>query len=62
MRTLIAIEANYGFARLVDLAHAELVTVSKHGRSVVVALMTEEDARLKALDTLKSRLTKEIEK
>ncbi len=50
MQTLSAKDAKYGFGRLIDLARAEPVAVSKHGRPVVVVLSVEEYGRLKALD------------
>ena len=50
-RTLSAKDAKYGFGRLIDLAHAEPVTVAKHGRPVVVVLSVEEYERLTSLDT-----------
>lgn len=54
MRILSAKDAKYGFGRLIDLARAEPVVVSKHGRPVVVVLAIEEYERLKALDLRKS--------
>jgi len=53
MKTLTAKDAKYGFGRLIDLASAEPVAVSKHGRSVVVVVAVEEFDRLKALDSPK---------
>ncbi len=50
MQTLSAKDAKYGFGRLIDLARAEPVAVSKHGRPVVVVLSVEEYGRLKSLD------------
>jgi prevent-host-death family protein len=50
MRTLSAKDAKYGFGRLIDLARAEPVAVSKHGRTVVVVLSIEEYEKLKALE------------
>ena len=50
MQTLTAKDAKYGFGRLIDLARAAPVTVTKHGRPVVVVLSVEEYERLKALD------------
>ncbi|MGJ4940617.1 type II toxin-antitoxin system prevent-host-death family antitoxin [Bradyrhizobium sp. HKCCYLS1011] len=38
-------EREYGFERLIDLAHAAPVTVEKHGRPVVVVLAIEEYER-----------------
>ena len=54
MRTLSAKDAKYGFGRLIDIARAEPVAVSKHGRPVVVVLSVEEYGRLKSLDALKA--------
>ena len=51
MKTLTAKDAKYGFGRLIDLARAKPVAVSKHGRPVVVVLAVEEFERLTALDT-----------
>ena len=51
MQTLSAKDAKYGFGRLIDLARAEPVTVTKHGRSVIVVLSVEEYERLKALES-----------
>jgi prevent-host-death family protein len=50
MKTLTAKDAKYGFGRLIDLALAKPVAVSKHGRPVVVVLAVEEFERLAALD------------
>ena len=50
MQTLSAKDAKYGFARLIDLARAEPIAVTKHGRPVVVVLSVEEYERLKALE------------
>ena len=41
MQTLSAKDAKYGFGRLIDLARAELVAVSKHGQAVVVVIAVE---------------------
>ena len=54
MQTLSAKDAKYGFGRLIDLARAEPVAVTKHGRPVVVVMAVEEYERLKALDQRKS--------
>ncbi len=54
MQTLSAKDAKYGFGRLIDLARAEPVAVTKHGRRVVVVLSVEEYERLKSLDTPKT--------
>ena len=51
MQILSAKDAKYGFGRLIDLARAKPVAVTKHGRTVVVVLSAEEYERLKALDT-----------
>jgi len=53
MQTLSAKDAKYGFGRLIDLARAEPVAVTKHGRTVVVVLAIEEYERLKSLDVQK---------
>ena len=50
MQTLSAKDAKYGFGRLIDLARAEPIAVTKHGRPVVVVLSVEEYERLKALE------------
>ena len=50
MQTLSAKDAKYGFGRLIDLARAEPIAVTKHGRPVVVVLSVEECERLKALE------------
>lgn len=50
MKTLTAKDAKYGFGRLIDLARAEPLAVTKHGRPVVVVMAAEEFDRLKALD------------
>lgn len=47
MNTLTAKDAKYGFGRLIDLARAEPVTISKHGRPVVVVMSVEGYERLK---------------
>ena len=47
MQTLSAKDAKYGFGRLIDLARAEPITVTKYGRPVVVVLSAEEYERLK---------------
>jgi prevent-host-death family protein len=46
--TLTAHEAKNGFGRLIDLARAAPVTVTKHDRPVVVVLSVEEFERLRA--------------
>ena len=46
-----ALSAKDAFGQLNDLAHAEPVTVAKHGRPVVVVLAVEEYERLKSLYT-----------
>ena len=48
MQTLSAKDAKYSFGRLIDLARAEPVAVSKHGRAVVVVMAIEAYDRLKA--------------
>ncbi|WP_323008241.1 type II toxin-antitoxin system Phd/YefM family antitoxin [Paracoccus sp. (in: a-proteobacteria)] len=50
MQTLSAKDAKYEFGRLIDLARAEPVTVTKHGRSVVVVMAVEEYVRLKEIE------------
>ena len=50
MQTLSAKDAKYSFGRLIDLARAEPIAVTKHGRPVVVVLSVEEYERLKALE------------
>ena len=50
MNTLSAKDAKYGFGRLIDLARAEPVAVSKYGRPVVVVMAMEEYKRLKAFE------------
>lgn len=47
MQTLSATYAKYEFGRLIDLARAEPVAVTKHGRAVVVVIAVEEYERLK---------------
>ncbi len=54
MQTPSAKDAKYGFGRLIDLARAGPVAVTKHGRPVVVIMAIEEYERLKALDLRKS--------
>ncbi|MHA7857807.1 MAG: type II toxin-antitoxin system Phd/YefM family antitoxin [Henriciella sp.] len=51
MQTLSAKDAKYSFGRLIDLARAEPVAVSKHGRAVVVVMAIEEYDRLKTLES-----------
>lgn len=46
MKTLTAKDAKYSFGRFIDLARAEPVLVSKHGRPVVVVMSVEEFERL----------------
>ena len=50
MQTLSAKDAKYGFGRLIDLARAKPVAVSKHGRPVVVVMAFEEFERLKCIE------------
>jgi prevent-host-death family protein len=50
MQTLSAKDAKYGFGRLIDLARADPVAVSKHGRPVVVVMAIEEYERLKDIE------------
>ena len=52
MRTLSAKDAKYEFGRLIDLARAEPVAVTKHGRAVVVVIAVEEYERLKDIEML----------
>jgi prevent-host-death family protein len=47
MKTLTAKDAKYGFGRLIDLVRVEPLTVTKHGRAVVVVMAAEEFERLK---------------
>ena len=54
MQILSAKDAKYGFGRLIDLARAEPVAVTKHGRPVVVVMAIEEYERLKAVDLRKN--------
>ena len=51
MKALTAKDAKYSFGRLIDLARAEPVTVTKHGRPVVVVMAVEEFERVRALDS-----------
>ena len=51
MQTLSAKDAKYSFGRLIDLARAEPVAVTKHGRTVVVVLAVEEFERLKEVES-----------
>ena len=51
MQALSAKDAKYGFGRLIDLARAKPIAVTKHGRPVVVVLSVEEYERLKALES-----------
>ena len=51
MKTLTAKDAKYGFGNLIDLARAEPVAVTKHGRPVVVVLSFETFERLNSLKT-----------
>ena len=44
-------DIKFGFGRLIDLARAKTVAVTKHGRPVVVVLSVEGYERLKPLDT-----------
>ncbi|CAH1655459.1 Antitoxin [Hyphomicrobiales bacterium] len=53
MRTLSAKDAKYEFGRLIDLARAEPVAVTKHGRAVVVVIAVEEYERLKDIEVVK---------
>lgn len=46
MKRLTAKDAKHGFGRLIDLARAEPVTITKHGRAVVVMMALEEYERL----------------
>ena len=55
LQPLAAKDAKYGFGRLIGLARAEPVTVSKNGRPVVVVLAIEEYDRLKALETARDK-------
>ena len=55
MQTLSAKDAKYGFGRLIDLARAEPLAVTKHGRPVVVVLSAEEYKRLKALESASAK-------
>ncbi|MDF3905988.1 type II toxin-antitoxin system Phd/YefM family antitoxin [Paracoccus sp. AS002] len=50
MQTLSAKDAKYEFGRLIDLARAEPVAVTKHGRVVVVVIAVEEYERLKDIE------------
>ena len=55
MQALSAKDAKYGFGRLIDLARAKPIAVTKHGRPVVVVLSVEEYERLKALESASAR-------
>ena len=52
MRILSAKDAKYGFGQLIDMARAEPVLVTKHGRSVVVVMAVEEYEKLKGSDVV----------
>lgn len=54
MQTLSAKDAKYSFGRLIDLARAEPVAVTKHGRPVVVVMAVEEYERLKDVERAKA--------
>lgn len=54
MHTLSAKDAKYGFGRLIDLARADPVAVTKHGRVVVVVMAVEEYDRLKTVEADKT--------
>lgn len=58
MKTLAAKSAKYGFGKLIDLARAEPVAVSKHGRAVVVVMSVEEYERLSAIEAAGAQLSK----
>lgn len=47
IQILSAKDTKYGFGRLIDLARAKPVAVTKHGRPVVVVLWVEEYERQK---------------
>lgn len=48
MQTVTAKDAKYSFGRLIDLARAEPIAVTKHGRPVVVVMSCEAFERLAA--------------
>jgi prevent-host-death family protein len=48
LQSMTAAEAKNEFGRLIDLARAEPVVVTKHSREVVVVLAIEEFRRLRA--------------
>ena len=50
MKSLAAKDAKYGFGGLIDLARAETVVITKHGRSIVVGMAVEEFERLKEIE------------
>lgn len=52
MHKLTAKEAKYGFGRLIDLARAEPVIITKHLRPVVVVVSVEEYERLTAASSV----------
>ncbi len=52
MQTPSAMDAKYGFGRLIDLARAEPVAVAKHWRPVVVVLSVEEYHRAESATEL----------
>lgn len=52
MQTVTAKEAKYGFGRLIDLARAEPIAVTKHGRPVVVVMSCEAFERLAEAATM----------
>ena len=49
MKALSAKDTKYGFGRLIDLARAGPVAVTKHARPVVVVMAVEECKRMAGL-------------
>lgn len=54
MRILKAKDVKYDLSRLVDLAHAKPVAMTKHGRPMVVAMAAEVSEPLTALEMARS--------
>ena len=54
MQTLNTKDVKYGFGRLVDLARAEPIVATRHGRPSVGVLSVEAYERLKVLESVRA--------
>lgn len=60
MKTMSAKAAKNAFGMMIDVARAELVTIEKHGRPVVIVMSVEEYERLNRLSSKTDKASKGV--